>query len=164
LQRAEGPGPRVAATGPDEEGSSQNARIRTARAGGVAAFRVAANGAVEATSFSGDGSGLSNIGSAAIAAGAVGSSEIGFNAVSQSEIATDGVGQAEIEPNAVGASEMIGNFCLVKRGNFACPTGYTEYFLKFDTEDTSNDDICDVNVAALCPGSSSEIWLSFCCA
>ena len=156
--------PGLAATRPVEDAPAQDGRTRATRAGAVAAFRIASNGGVEATSFSGDGSGLFNIGAAAIAAGAVGSSEIAFNAVGQSEIATNGVGQAEIEPNSITASEMAGSFCLVKRGSNACPSGYEEYFLKFDTEDTSNDDICDEEVASVCPNLYSEIYLSFCCA
>jgi hypothetical protein len=176
--------------------ASSEARIRTARAGVVSSFRVGPGGTVEAASFAGDGSALSNIGSASIAANAVGPSEIAANAVDadeildgsvgSAEIATDAVGAAEIASGAVGSSEiqagavgsseiasgavgsteMAGSFCLVKRGGFACPAGYTELSLTWDTEDTENADDCSESIAQWCGVSSapSFIILAFCCA
>ena len=159
--------------------------VRTARAGAVASFRVGAGGAVEATSFAGDGSDLYNIGSAAIVAGAVGSSEIATSAVGTTEIAADAVGAGEIAAGAVGSSEIAagavgaseiatdavgpteiaGNFCLVRRGDYPCPSGYTQYILAWDTEDTANGDVCTEEVAFVCDSDQfSKLSLAFCCA
>jgi hypothetical protein len=171
----------------DRYESHSEGGIREASAGAVPAFRVTASGDVEATSFSGDGSNLRNIGSAAIAAGAVGASEIATNAVGESEIATDAVeatdiaadavgsseitanavGASEIGAGAVGASEMAGSFCLVRRGSNPCPPGYTEYLLGWDTEDTLNNDICTEEVAVACGDEDSpfsSMYVYFCCA
>lgn len=176
--------------------SLSETKIRTARAGAVNRFRVSSGGAVEAASFTGDGSALTGIGQAAIATngvgpseiaanavdadeildGSVGAAEIGTNAVGADEIATgavgaeeiaaQAVGASEIVAGAVGASEMAGNFCLVRRGGYACPAGYTEYTLTWDTEDTENADSCTESVAQWCGVSSapSFIILAFCCA
>ena len=72
------PRARVAAedlSGAGEDSAAEgtaDTKIRTARAGVVPGFRVAPGGAVEATSFAGDGSGLTGVGQAAIATNAVG--------------------------------------------------------------------------------------------
>jgi hypothetical protein len=172
------PGTDDSGAGRDAEAAAPaDSRTRTARAGAIVAFRVRASGDVEASSFSGDGSGLRNIGSAALAIDAVGPSEIAENAVSSDEIIADAVGSSEITSaavgpseiasNAVGASEMAGNFCLVKRGpDLPCPAGYTEFSIKWDTEDGDNGDFCTEEVATVCPTSSlnSFIYLGFCCA
>jgi hypothetical protein len=187
------------AAGPADDGGP----VRTLAAA-ITAFRVAAGGAVEAPSFTGDGSDLYNIGSAAIAtnavgaseiaanavgsseladysvtpshiypdsitsgqiaAGAVGSSEIASSAVGTSEIAADAVGSSEIADGAIGASEMAGHFCLVVRGENNCPSGYTWFFIRFDTEDNENGDICTESVAVYCSSVGSYIDIGFCCA
>ena len=166
--------------------AASDTRTRTAKAGITSGFRVGPGGAVEAGSFSGDGSGLTGIGSAAIASNAIGPTEIAIDAVSSdeiedgtilavdlaansveaSEIASGAVGAAEIATDSVGAAEMAGNFCLVKRGPTACPSGYTEYTIKWDTEDTDNGDFCTEAVAATCASTAtgSYIYLGFCCA
>ena len=105
-----------------------------------------------------------------IASNAVGTSEVvdnsltandlGYNSVGASEIAPNAVGASEIASNAVGYSEMQGSFCLVRKGGNACPPGYSIYYIRWDTEDISNEDICGTP-AWSCSGST--IALYFCC-
>ena len=87
-----------------------------------------------------------------------------MSAVLTANALTYRVGASEIAAGAVGASEMAGQFCLVARGDYGCPSGYTWYFIRFDTEDNENGDICTDSVAAYCSSSASYIDIGFCCA
>ena len=105
-----------------------------------------------------------------IAANAVGTSEVvdnsltaddlGYNSVGVSEIAPNAVYSSEIGAQAVGPSEMSGRFCLVRNGGNPCPSGYSSHYIRWDTEDISNEDICGTP-AASCSGSTIAIY--FCC-
>ena len=106
-----------------------------------------------------------------IAAGAVGSLEVQNDSLTADDLASNSVTSAELQSNsvyaseiasgAVGASEMSGSFCLVRKGTSACPPGYSYYYIRWDTEDLSNDDSCTTPPAWSCSGST--IALYFCC-
>ena len=66
----------------------------------------------------------------------------------------------EIGAQAVGPSEMSGRFCLIRNGGYPCPSGSSSHYIRWDTEDYSNEDICGTP-AASCSGSTIAMY--FCC-
>ena len=100
------------------------------------------------------------VGSAQVVNNSLTAADLDYDSVGAGEIAANAVGASEIGAQAVGASEMYGRFCLVRNGGYACPSGYTSHYIRWDTEDYSNEDICGTP-AASCSGST--IALYFCC-
>ena len=65
------------------------------------------NGTVTATAFVGDGSGITNIGAAALAANSVGTSEVIDNSLTAADLAADSVGASELANNSVASANII---------------------------------------------------------
>jgi hypothetical protein len=101
-----------------------------------------------------------SVGSSEVMDNSLTANDLAPNSVTPSEIVTGGVGMSEIASGAVGISEMQGSFCFVKRGTNSCPSGYTPYYIRWDTEDLANDDYCGTPATSC---ASSTITLYFCC-
>ncbi|MCB0378411.1 MAG: tail fiber domain-containing protein, partial [Bdellovibrionales bacterium] len=72
----------------------------------TAVAQIDGAGNVIATSFTGNGSGLTNIGAAALAAGSVGSSEVIDNSLTASDLAANSVGTSEIVNGSVTSTDI----------------------------------------------------------
>jgi len=97
-----------------------------------------------------------------IAIGSIDSARIDDGTITGTDVASNSIPGTDIVDGTITGSDHSGDFCVVRKGATACPSGFSTLVpITWDTENTGNLDTCDTDVATSCafPG----IRLTFCC-